>query len=120
MTCRFVLATLACSLVLASVGRTADWPQFRGPKRDGLSGETGLLKSWPKEGPPLVWKAIGLGGGYSSVSVAGNRIYTLGNKGNTSQVVALERKTGKVLWSSDVGPAGGNLGCTPTVDGNRV
>jgi outer membrane protein assembly factor BamB len=99
----------------------ADWPQFRGPKRDGVSAETGLLKTWPADGPPLVWTATGLGGGFSSVSVAGDRIYTLGNqKGNLSKLVAIERESGKILWAVDIGPAGGNLGCTPTVEGDRI
>jgi outer membrane protein assembly factor BamB len=97
-----------------------DWPQFRGPDRDGVSKETGLLKAWPEGGPPLVWTATGLGGGYSSLSVAGDRIYTLGNKGKVSHVVALDRATGKPAWTAEVGAAGGNLGCTPTVDGDRV
>ncbi|HZY86219.1 MAG TPA: PQQ-binding-like beta-propeller repeat protein [Gemmataceae bacterium] len=114
------LPALAFALTLVPAGRADDWPQFRGPNRDDVSNEKGLLKTWPKEGPPLAWKATGLGGGYSSVSVAGDRIYTLGNKGNVSNLLALERDGGKVLWSSPVGPAGGNLGCTPTVDGDRV
>ncbi len=97
-----------------------DWPQFRGPKRDDVSTEKGLLASWPADGPTLVWTAKGIGGGYSSVSIAGDRIYTLGNKGGVSNVVALERDTGKIVWSSEVGQSGGNLGCTPTVDGQHV
>lgn len=106
--------------VLVSTARSADWPQFRGPSRDGVSQEKGLLQSWPEKGPPLAWTAKGLGGGYSTVSVSGDRIYTLGNKGKDSHVVALGRTDGKVLWSSPVGPAGGSLGCTPTVDGDHV
>jgi outer membrane protein assembly factor BamB len=119
MTPRFLLPALAL-VVLAPSSRAADWPQFRGPNRDDVSPETGLLKSWPKEGPPLAWQAKGLGEGYSSLSVAGDRVYTLGNKGNVSKVIALERDSGKVVWSAEVGTAGGNLGCTPTVDGDRV
>src|SRR3712207_5780996 len=57
-----------------------DWPQFRGPKRDSLSTETGLLKQWPAGGPPLAWKATGLGKGYGTVSVANGRIYTTGDQ----------------------------------------
>jgi outer membrane protein assembly factor BamB len=111
-----LLLALAPGLLPAS-----DWPQFRGPARDGVSKETGLLKGWPKDGPPLLWTATGLGGGYSSVSVAGDHVYTLGNqKGNVSNVVAIDRDTGKVAWTAEVGRSGGNLGCTPTVDGDRV
>jgi outer membrane protein assembly factor BamB len=107
-------------LILALTCHASDWPQFRGPNRDNVSKDSGLLQSWPKDGPPLAWKTQGLGGGYSSISVAGDRIYTLGNKGEVSHVVALKRDSGRVLWSVQIGKAGGNLGCTPTVDGERV
>jgi outer membrane protein assembly factor BamB len=119
MTPRLVPCALTL-LVLTAAAPAADWPQFRGPERDNVSKETGLLKSWPKDGPPLEWEAKGLGGGFSSLSVAGDHIYTLGNKGDKSFVVALERDGGKVAWTGEVGRSGGNLGCTPTVDGDRV
>jgi outer membrane protein assembly factor BamB len=119
MTLRFVPSALAFVL-LSSSAPAADWPQFRGPNRDDISKETGLLKSWPKDGPPLAWQIKDLGGGYSSLSVVGDRIYTLGNKGNVTKAFALERDNGKVVWSADVGPSGGDLGCTPTVDGDRI
>jgi outer membrane protein assembly factor BamB len=119
MTPRLLAPALAL-LVLATTGRAADWPQFRGPDRDNVSKDTGLLKEWPKDGPPLAWQAKGLGGGFSSLSIAGDRVYTLGNKGKVTHVVALERDGGKAVWSSEVGASGGNLGCTPTVDGERV
>jgi outer membrane protein assembly factor BamB len=116
-----VLALFAGAVAFANdPSKTTDWPQFRGPNRDDVSTEKGLLKEWPADGPPLVWTAKGVGGGYSSVSVVGDRIYTLGNKGKVTNVVALERDTGKVLWASELGEAGGNLGCTPTVDGKHV
>jgi outer membrane protein assembly factor BamB len=111
---------VAALVLLAGAAAAADWPQFRGPNRDNVSQDTGLLQSWPKDGPPLAWQVKGLGGGFSSVSVAGDRIYTLGNKDNESFVVALERDGGQVVWTGEVGPAGGHLGCTPTVEGDRV
>jgi outer membrane protein assembly factor BamB len=114
------LLVLPALTLLASLGRAADWPQFRGPNRDDLSAEKGLLQSWPKDGPPVVWTTKGLGGGFSSVSVAGDRIYTLGNRDKKTHIVALDKATGKILWSSPVGPAGGSLGCTPTVDGGHI
>src|SRR5262249_50085014 len=107
-------------LLLALTCQASDCPQFRGPHRDNLSKDTGLLKSWHRAGPPLAWKAQGLGSGYSSLSVAGDRIYTLGNKGKMSHVIALKRDSGKVIWSVEIGQAGGNLGCTPTVDDGHV
>jgi hypothetical protein len=119
MNAQVVLFFLPLSLVNAH-GTGADWPQFRGPDRDNLSKDSGLLRSWPQEGPPLAWKATGVGSGYSSLSVVGDRVYTLGNKGKSSFVYALERDGGKIVWSAEIGPEGGNLGCTPTVDGTRV
>jgi len=120
MPVRLFLPTLTLCALFAAPAPADDWPQFRGPKRDGVSTEKGLLQSWPAEGPPLAWTAKGLGGGYSTVSVAGDRVYTLGNKNKDSHLVALDKKTGDILWTSLVGPAGGSLGCTPTVDGDRV
>jgi outer membrane protein assembly factor BamB len=125
-----VLLALAPPAVLAVDPTAADWPQFRGPHRDAHSPDTGLLTEWPKDGPPLLWKATGIGGGYSSVAVAGGKLYTMGNKdrpptpkgkkGRASYLVAVDADGGKVLWSQDVGDAGGDLGCTPAVDGDRV
>ncbi len=114
------LSAACIFLTFAAAAMAADWPQFRGPNRDDISKETGLLKEWPDGGPKLVWHAKGLGGGYSSLSVVGDRIYTLGNHDKLSKVMALSRGDGKVVWSAEVGPAGGNLGCTPTVEGDRI
>src|ERR1041384_1741056 len=75
-----------------------DWGQFRGPKRDGISPETGLLKEWPKGGPPLLWTAKGLGSGFSSVSVAGKFVYTMGDVGNACMLIALNAADGKIVW----------------------
>ncbi|PYQ18316.1 MAG: polyvinylalcohol dehydrogenase [Acidobacteria bacterium] len=101
-----------------------DWPGWRGPNRDALSPDKGLLNEWKPSGPPLAWKAAGLGVGFSSVSVAGSRIYTMGDKGGAQQVIALNRADGRILWTARVGPpwsdeSGGPRG-TPTVDGDLV
>jgi outer membrane protein assembly factor BamB len=101
-----------------------DWPGWRGPNRDGISHETGLLQQWTDAGPPLVWKATGLGVGFSSISIVGDRIFTMGDRGDNQYIIALNRADGKELWRSLVGPAwedemGGPRG-TPTVDGDRV
>lgn len=103
----------------------ANWPQWRGPNRDGISTETGLLKQWPAEGPPLVWKASGAGGGYSSFSVANGKLYTMGLRGDREFVVAFDVATGKEAWSTPHGSAfrndrGDGPRGTPTVDGDRV
>ncbi len=99
-----------------------DWPQWRGPQRNGRSAETGLLKQWPKEGPPLLWKIEGLGKGYSSVSIAGGRIFTMGDRRQGQWVIALDLTSHQELWSVKVGSIwrDGGPRCTPTVDGDRV
>lgn len=103
-----------------------DWPQWRGAHRDGLSRETGLLKEWPEGGPKLVWNSKevngkGIGRGYSSVSVANGRIFTMGDTRDGCYVFCLDEKTGKELWASQIGPREGDgPRSTPTVDGDRV
>jgi outer membrane protein assembly factor BamB len=97
-----------------------DWPRFRGKRLDNVSPDKGLLKEWPQGGPPVVWKATGVGSGYSSVAIAGGKVFTMGNKGDSVYLVAVDQSNGTLLWSTKVGRAGGNLGCTPTVDGDYV
>src|SRR6185503_4846291 len=114
-----LLSTLIVFPVLAD-----DWPQWRGPRRDGMSTETGLAQTWASNGPPVLWMARGLGVGYSSVSVVGDRIYTMGDSGDFSYVHALDAaEHGKVVWSTRVGKPGWDYPgtrSTPTVDGDRV
>ncbi|MBI3858122.1 MAG: PQQ-like beta-propeller repeat protein [Planctomycetes bacterium] len=102
-----------------------DWGQFRGPKRDGISPETGILKEWPANGPTLAWKATGIGGGFSSVSVAGKFVYTMGDVGSSCMLIAISAADGRVVWQSKVGNTGGGGGypgprCTPATDGKMV
>lgn len=117
----FILCLLA--LLVPRPVFADDWPQWRGPKRDGISAETGLSSQWPSNGPPGLWVAHGLGRGYSSVAVVGNRIYTMGDGNDGSYVHALDGSArGKVLWSTRVGKPEGGSGypgprTTPTVDG---
>lgn len=99
------------------------WPRFLGPRGDNISSDTGLLKEWPKSGPPLLWTAKGLGEGYSSVTLANGRIFTAGNRDDQTVVTALNMD-GKILWQTPNGPAWtgsypGTRG-TPTIDGDRV
>ncbi len=96
----------ALVLTLGIAAGATEWSQFRGPNRDDISQETGLLKQWPQEGPKLVWKATGIGGGYSTVSVAGDRIYTAGETTDSSFVYALDAATGKQVWSAKLGKPG--------------
>jgi len=76
-----VCLAAAVLMVLAGPAWSADWPQFRGPNRDGKSAETGLLKQWPAGGPTLLWKTPGCGDGYASPVVVGDTIYTAGDVG---------------------------------------
>jgi outer membrane protein assembly factor BamB len=121
-------AAALCASVTALAGaasaRGGDWPGWRGSNRDAVSSEEGLLQEWPSGGPSLAWKATGVGTGLSSVAVAGDRIFTLGDKDGAQQVFALDIKTGKVLWSAKVGAPwpdeyGGGRG-TPTIDGELL
>jgi len=105
------------------LGAQGDWPQWRGPERTDISPETGLLKEWPAEGPKLAWKATGLGAGFSTVSVVGNRIFTAGDIGDASYIIALNRADGSLLWKAKLGKTGGGPAGprgTPTVDGDLV
>src|SRR4051812_2987839 len=118
-----LLCLIGASASFGAAG-VGDWPQFRGPNRDGHSGDKGLLDQWPSGGPRLVWKTNGLGGGYSSVSVANGRIYTMGDGADSSSVHALDL-SGKHVWMAKLGKIGGGGGypgprCTPTVDGGMV
>jgi outer membrane protein assembly factor BamB len=121
MRCLCCLAVLCLALPLAAdppPARTFDWPQWRGPARNGLSRETGLLRQWPEEGPAQVWVARGLGNGFSSVAVAAGRVYTLGDRKGGCHLIALDEATGKEVWGTRIGR--GSPNCTPTVDGDRV
>src|SRR5688572_12401381 len=102
-----------------------EWPQWRGPNRDGVSRETGLLKQWPAGGPPLAWKTEKIGEGYSGVAVGGGKIFTAGDGAGDSSFLHALDLSGKPVWSAKLGKPGEHGGyvgprATPTVDGNRV
>ncbi len=104
---------------------TSDWPQWRGPHRDGLSADTGLLQQWGDNGPQLAWKTAGLGPGYSSISIHDGRIFTMGERDAQECVIALNLSDGHELWHTPVGKTGDNGGypgprCTPTTDGDLI
>ena len=103
----------------------AEWFQWRGPNRDGISTEAGLLKDWPRGGPPQVWRTTGAGNGYSSFSTSGGRLYTLGARAGNEYVMAFDRATGKKVWEHLNGrrfenDRGDGPRSTPTVEGDRL
>jgi outer membrane protein assembly factor BamB len=104
--------------------RGDDWPQWRGPERNDISHEKGLMRSWPKSGPPLVWTYSNLGAGYSGPAIVGNHLFTIGAPDNIESVVAIDVKTGKRLWATPIGDMfsfgawGDGPRGTPTVDGS--
>jgi len=118
----FVVLFLSAELAAQTGG---NWPQWRGSNRDGISKETGLLKQWPADGPALVWKTTGAGGGYSSFSISNGRLYTMGLRGDKEFVVAFDVATGKQVWATAHGGAfrndrGDGPRGTPTVDGENL
>jgi outer membrane protein assembly factor BamB len=101
------VALLAISLSITVVSHAGDWPQWRGPNRNGISQETGLLKEWPKDGPKLLWQQKNIGSGYSTPAVVGDRIYLLSNEGLENEFVqALSTKDGSRVWSTRLGRVG--------------
>lgn len=125
-----MLSSRCCLLLALAVLGTgsvqgADWPQFRGPNRDGLSKETGLLKAWPKDGPTKVWSVNNLGLGFGTPSVAEGKIFGLGTRDGKDGVWAIEESNGKELWFTpfdDPRKTNQNNGpsSTPTVVGGKA
>lgn len=94
-------------MVAANWVSAADWPQWRGPHRDGISPEKGLLRQWPPEGPKPVWKVTDIGSGYSTPAVVGERLYLLANEGLDNEfVAAISARDGKRLWRTRLGNVG--------------
>ncbi len=100
-----------------------NWPQWKGPDRDGISKETGLLKSWPKDGPKLLWSAQGLGKGYSTVSIADGTVYVTGLKDDTEYLLAFDLK-GNLKWQKPYGKgwtrSHPSARSTPTIDSGNA
>jgi outer membrane protein assembly factor BamB len=130
------IAALCLSFLAVSVtwstrtsASTSDWPQWRGPERNGISQERGLLKQWPAEGPKLLWQVNDIGDGYSTPAVVGTRIYLMSNRGMENEFVqALSTQDGKSIWTTRVGNVGNpdqnpnypKARSTPTVDGDFI
>jgi len=119
-------------LIIASSASGADWPQWRGPNRDGISSESGWLGNWPAAGPKILWQKE-IGRGFATISVSNGRVYTMGNtaksKSDANQkdvVYCFNADTGREIWNfpydcpllarnHEGGPC-----ATPTVSGQRV
>ena len=107
---KLCLAIIAAGLLAGNVvsaqglSKSGDWPQWRGPNRDGISQETGLLREWPQDGPKAVWQVDSVGIGYSSLSVKDGRIFTQGDLDGVEHIIALDAATGKTLWAVQPSP----------------
>src|SRR5882757_7434765 len=118
-----IFALLHVSAVARDARRVpAYWPQWRGPQRDDVATDKGLLPAWPEGGPPLIWTGTGLGDGYSSVVINEGRIYTTGDRKDGEYLICVDDATGKELWSTRIGDAwkDGGARSTPTTDGKSV
>src|SRR5579884_1052257 len=117
----------ALALVLPLTALAADWPQWRGPDRNGISKEKGLLQKWPKDGPPLAWTFKNAGTGFTAPAVVGGTVYSMAARKADEYVFALDDK-GKEKWATKIGTAydwegnSWNYGpnATPSVDGDLV
>jgi len=118
-----LLVTAALTGLASRQAAGAEWPQFHGPNRDNISTETGLLKRWPEGGPKRLWTASGIGHGFTTVAIAGGRIYTAGNIGKDTVITALDLDGAKA-WTTRNGPAWQReipgTRSTPTIDGGRL
>jgi outer membrane protein assembly factor BamB len=117
--------SLMVAAALSADAKTFDWPQWRGPNRDGVSAETGLLQEWPKGGPPKAWTVKGCGGGYASVVVADGFVYGGGRKDKKECVWCRKESDGSEVWTTPFAdPTHGSneegVRGTPTVAGGRV
>ncbi len=113
--------------VILSLNLAADsWPQWRGANRDGKSQETGLLKEWPAEGPPLLWKIDNLGEGYATPSIDQGKIFGASYRGDEEFAWALNEENGSLIWETRTAKAERDVGyshgprSTPTVAGKHV
>jgi len=95
---RTLYAVIVSVFLLATV-QAADWPQWRGLDREGISPETDLLTQWPEDGPQVIWQVDHVGVGYSSVAVIGDRIYTQGDLEGVEHILCLDAEDGSVVWA---------------------
>src|SRR5689334_4993277 len=119
----FVALLALVSFSVSALAANFDWPQWRGPNRDDVSKETGLLKSWPPGGPKKIWSYGNAGNGYSGPAIVSGKLFTMGTRDNSEVLIALDANSGKELWAASLGGVlengwGGGPRGTPTVDGD--
>jgi outer membrane protein assembly factor BamB len=122
----FVLFGISSALWAADPAAGSDWARFLGPTGDGKSPETGIVKTWPKEGPPLLWQAP-VGEGYAAPSIASGRLYVFDRRGNKARLTSMNARTGDEVWRSEYPTAYEDLyqfsdgpRAVPVIDGDRV
>ncbi|MDB4676636.1 PQQ-like beta-propeller repeat protein [bacterium] len=126
------LAALAVSVAISAEAADGDWPTFRGADRTATAPDTGLLKTWPENGPKLLWQTAGMGRGYASPAIADGKIYTMGDGLSTvdnadEYLICINQSDGKEQWRTKLGdpwtsgpPPWQSSRSTPTVDGDSV
>jgi hypothetical protein len=123
-----VFAVLSWSLLFASGDAWAQnysWPQWQGPFRNGLTNEKGLLKVWPEGGPKQTWVFDKCGAGYAGPAVVDGRLFIMGERDGSSELIAVDVETGRELWAVKMGPGfendwGNGPRSTPAVDNGNV
>ncbi len=130
MTSRPALCAIALIFAPICVAGEADWPQWRGPNRDGHAAPQALLQQWPEGGPQIKWEFRNAGVGYSAFSIRGNRLYTMGAREDGAYTMCLDTTNGEMLWESRISRAstsndythdwGGGPRSTPTIDGDFI
>ncbi len=116
---------VAMTLVFAASATAAsDWPQFRGPNRDGIGDAAGLARSWSDDGPAELWRRP-LGEGFAGLTVAGDQLYTLFAEGGDEWVASFRVADGAEIWRRRLGETfvdhwGNGPRATPAVDGEVV
>ena len=119
------MIALGLTVITTSALRAEEWPQWRGPRGDGISRETVGATQWPNEGPKQVWSAK-VGIGHSTPVVAGGKVYLFHLEGKRDTLTCYEAATGKVAWSGSASAGWSVQGkypgsrATPTVEGKRI
>jgi outer membrane protein assembly factor BamB len=121
------ISSLAFAVLLLSAASAAaaDWPQWLGPDRNGLTAETGLLKEWPEGGPKRVWLFENCGTGYAGPAIVDGRMYIMAGREGNDQLLALDANTGEEIWATTLGPTyendwGDGPRATPTVEDGLI